>query len=309
MDIPYVVEARPDTGLYNAKVGIWLFLASEVMLFGALFSSYILLRVGAVEGTWPHGWLNVPVGTINTTVLITSSITTVMSWASLKMNQFGRFKVFHACTLCLALTFVGIKSYEYHDKFTHYEVRLNDEVKLKDGKTILGRVGERTADTLMVEQAAGAPGKFLAPTKIPLSQIASIQNGRIADGHILERGSDEVKLHGRVVDRAEALADLHSAEARHAKLEEITIPNSQIARMERYGPWHNTYLAIYFTLTGLHALHVIGGALVIGFLWGPGSRMWQTDPERFTNRVEISGLFWHFVDLVWIFLFPVLYLL
>ena len=52
-----------------------------------------------------------------------------------------------------------------------------------------------------------------------------------------------------------------------------------------------------------------GGALVIGFLWGPGSRLWKTDPERFTNRIEISGLFWHFVDLVWIFLFPVLYLL
>jgi len=54
---------------------------------------------------------------------------------------------------------------------------------------------------------------------------------------------------------------------------------------------------------------VIGGALVIGFLWGPGAAMWKTDPERYTNRIEISGLFWHFVDLVWIFLFPVLYLL
>ncbi len=76
-------------------------------------------------------------------------------------------------------------------------------------------------------------------------------------------------------------------------------------RWSNYGPWHNTYLAIYFTLTGLHALHVIGGAIVIGFLWGPGSKMWKTDPERFTNRIEVSGLFWHFVDLVWIFLFPV----
>jgi cytochrome c oxidase subunit 3 len=80
MEIPYTVHARPDTGLYNAKVGIWLFLASEVMLFGALFSAYILLRVGAPEGYWPHGWLNVPIGTVNTLVLITSSITTVMGF-------------------------------------------------------------------------------------------------------------------------------------------------------------------------------------------------------------------------------------
>jgi cytochrome c oxidase subunit 3 len=263
MEIPYAVHPRQDTGLYNAKVGIWLFLASEVMLFGALFSSYILLRVGAAPGTWPHGWLNIPVGTCNTLVLITSSVTVVMAWASLKMGQFGKFKVFQAFTILLAMTFVGIKSYEYHDKFTHYEVVLKD--------------------------------------------------GRFADGHLLERTKDEVVLHhARIVsDRAELMTPYHPAgEA------EVKIPVANIAtnasgdlQMQNYGPWHNTYLAIYFTLTGLHALHVIGGAIVIGFLWGPGSKMWKTDPERFTNRIEISGLFWHFVDLVWIFLFPILYLL
>ena len=57
MNIPYTVEERPDTGLTNGKLGIWLFLASEVMLFGALFSTYIILRIGAPE--WPHGELNV----------------------------------------------------------------------------------------------------------------------------------------------------------------------------------------------------------------------------------------------------------
>ena len=256
MDIPYTIQPRQDTGLYNAKVGIWLFLASEVMLFGALFSSYILLRVGAPEGFWPHGWLNVPVGTANTLVLITSSITTVMAWASCKMNQFNRFKFFHACTILLALTFVCIKSYEYHDKFTHYEINLTD--------------------------------------------------GRTADGHIVENKADEVVIAGHYVQDRSELYDLHQHKAAHT---EITIPRAQIKKMQNYGPWHNTYLAIYFTLTGLHALHVIGGAIVIAFLWGPGSKMWKTDPERFTNRIEISGLFWHFVDLVWIFLFPVLYLL
>jgi hypothetical protein len=68
-------------------------------------------------------------------------------------------------------------------------------------------------------------------------------------------------------------------------------------------------LAIYFTLTGLHALHVIAGCIVIFAIWGPLAKVWEQDPERYTNRVEVSGLFWHFVDLVWIFLFPVLYLL
>ncbi len=259
MEIPYVATPRPDTGLFNAKVGIWLFLASEVMLFGALFSAYILLRVGAAPGEWPHGLLNVWLGMTNTIVLIVSSITVVMAWASLKMKNFGRFRMFQAITLLCAMTFIGIKSYEYHDKFTHYEVQLND--------------------------------------------------GRIADGHLLKQDADEIVMHGHYVDKAAQAKVTHAWQESEIPEQEITVKRADIKYMENYGPWHNTYTAIYFTLTGLHALHVIGGSVVIFFIWGPLAGMWKTDPERYTNRVEVSGLFWHFVDLVWIFLFPVLYLL
>jgi heme/copper-type cytochrome/quinol oxidase subunit 3 len=74
-------------------------------------------------------------------------------------------------------------------------------------------------------------------------------------------------------------------------------------------PSHSTFLAIYWTMTALHGLHIIGGIVVNGYFWGPGSKMWHTKPAMFENRVEAAGLYWHFVDLVWIFLFPVLYLL
>ncbi len=196
MEIPYTTTIRTDTGLFNAKLGIWLFLASEVMLFGALFSSYVLLRVGAA--TWPHGYtiLNVPLATLNTMILISSSVTMVMSWASLMMKNFRRYKLFMGLTILLGLSFLAIKGFEYGAKFEHH----------------------------------------LYPSE-------------------------------------------------------------------------STFLAIYFTLTGLHGLHVIGGIIVNSYYWGPGSKMWATDPVRFTNRVEIAGLYWHFVDLVWIFLFPLLYLL
>ena len=196
MEIPYTVEVRPDTGLSNGKLGVWLFLASEVMLFAALFSSYILLRVGSTE--WPLGSeeLSVPLAAFNTVVLIASSVTMVMAWASLKMNDFKKFRVFLGLTILLALTFLVVKFFEYE--------------------------------------------------------------------HHLVAGE---------------------------------------------GPWHNTYYAIYFTMTGLHGLHIVGGIVVNAYLLGPGTKMWKTEPERFTNRIEIAGLYWHFVDLVWIFLFPVLYLL
>jgi cytochrome c oxidase subunit III len=259
MEIPYAVKPRPDTGLYNAKVGIWLFLASEVMLFGALFSSYILLRVNAEEGAWPHHWLNIWLGMTNTIVLILSSVTVVMSWASLKMGKFKRYKFYQAITILCAIAFLVIKSFEYHDKFIHYEIQLKD--------------------------------------------------GTIADGHMQPETNDKVVvIEGRTVKSHAELMEGEGAK-RSGEDKKIEIPRDQIASMENYGPWHNTYTAIYFTLTGLHALHVIAGAIVIFAIWGPLAKVWDEDPERYTNRVEVSGLFWHFVDLVWIFLFPVLYLL
>src|SRR5882672_9456313 len=194
MNIPYTVEARPDTGLHNGKLGIWLFLASEVMLFGALFSSYILLRVGATE--WPHGELSVLLGTINTIILISSSVTMVMAWASLKMNDWGKHRLYLLATFVLALIFLVNKYFEYSEHLSSGEL-----------------------------------------------------------------------------------------------------------------PAKSTFLAIYFTLTGLHGLHILGGMIVMAYFIGPGAKLWEKNPEQFANRIEATGLYWHFVDLVWIFLFPVLYLL
>ena len=131
--IPYTIEARRDTGLYNAKIGVWLFLASEVMLFGALFSAYVLLRTGS-PNPWPHGQLSVPLGALNTVILITSSIMIVMAWAALKMNQFANFKRYLGVTLLCATVFLGVKAYEYQTKFTHHEVRL------KDGTVLTGHL-------------------------------------------------------------------------------------------------------------------------------------------------------------------------
>jgi cytochrome c oxidase subunit 3 len=129
MEIPYTVTARPDTGLYNAKIGIWLFLASEVMLFGGLFSGFIFLRLGAEH--WPHGLLNVPIGTMNTGVLIISSMTMVMAWASLKMREFMKYKIYMGITILCGLIFLGVKSFEYRDKFHHYGVFLKNAMGAK----------------------------------------------------------------------------------------------------------------------------------------------------------------------------------
>jgi cytochrome c oxidase subunit 3 len=288
MEIPYTSEARPDTGLYNAKLGIWLFLASEVMLFGALFSSYILLRVGADPGTWPHGLLNIPIGTFNTAVLITSSVTVVLGWAALKMNNFSKYRLCQAITLLCALGFIAIKSFEYADKFSHYEVWLNQPITVKHGNE------EIQTDRLLGHIDDHGKKAYFWNTQTLTDK--SLQTFTLLPDPYHYTMSPKEMAHAK----QEAAGKEHTP---------IQIKADNVKRLSAFIPSHSTYFAIYFTLTALHGLHVLGGALVIFYIWGPGAKMWKTDPERYTNRVEVSGLFWHFVDLVWIFLFPVLYLL
>ncbi len=92
MQIPYIVEERPDTGFNNATLGIRLFLASEIVLFGALFSSYILLRSGTAH--WPRGEgpLNVPLAALNIFILVFSSVAVVFAWVGAKQGNSGQFK-------------------------------------------------------------------------------------------------------------------------------------------------------------------------------------------------------------------------
>ncbi len=284
MDIPYTVLPRKDTGLWNAKVGIWLFLASEVMLFGALFSTYILLRVNSPETgalKWPHHLLNVPIGTFNTGVLIFSSITVILAWASLVLKNLKAFKWWMGITILCGLAFLGIKSREYYQKFTHYGVFL------RDGTVITGHM--KNEDVKLKE---GEVTRYISNLQV----VNGVVNAGPMKGSEIEH----------VMIAPDAPAG-HGHEAAEHKAEKIE--GKDIARIASYGPWYSPYFAIYFTLTGLHAIHVFGGMVVNTFMWGPGTKMYFTNPQRFTNRVEVAGLFWHFVDLVWIFLFPVLYLL
>ncbi len=131
-EIPYIVTPRKDTGLFNSKIAIWLFLASEVMLFGGLFSGYIFLRIYA-DYPWPERALPITPGFINTFVLIGSSVTVVFAWASLKMRNYRQFQVYMAITLLCAAIFMVLKGFEYSAKFSHKAVRLKDSFAMVEG--------------------------------------------------------------------------------------------------------------------------------------------------------------------------------
>jgi heme/copper-type cytochrome/quinol oxidase subunit 3 len=464
MDIPYTVTARPDTGLYNAKVGIWLFLASEVMLFGGLFSSYIFLRVGA-DYPWPVHELNVFLGFVNTLVLIGSSVTVLLAWANLKLRNIGAYKVYMIITVLCAGAFMVNKSFEYKAKFEHYSVTLTDgtiltghlphgyEIEFGDVKTLsLTIAGKNSAvdanpvkyvlpyvkgetpkfktesgEEIILDDASFAKLKadahekavakakadglnevpnwtikltpvapitfVLPPSKLlakpgPGASVIAFRDGTTVEGKMI---NDKLTLEVDGIDlratpdkekslafnehylgepwkkafieqREHAIADFnkkygdgkggttrdpaksathqkhmfhvpihsakpeshgsaeggHKAEA-HAPAEhgdahgghhpEVHLERKDVHFFSNFTPKLNSYYAIYFTLTGLHGLHVVAGALVLAYFVFFNGRMLREDPERLANRVEVGGLFWHFVDLVWIFLFPLLYLL
>ena len=189
---------NPSThsGISNAKLGIWLFLASEVMLFATLFTTYVVLRMGA--STWPWGWdaLNVPLATLNTVILISSSVTIVMAYASVHAKDVSGFRLWMALTLALSFGFLVVKGFEYGGEFS----------------------------------------KGIYPST-------------------------------------------------------------------------SVFYATYFTMTGLHGIHILGGIIVNSALLYMSYNKEDWESPLFLGRVEGAGLYWHFVDIVWIFLFPALYLL
>jgi cytochrome c oxidase subunit 3 len=291
MEIPYTVTARPDTGLWNAKVGIWLFLASEVMLFGGLFSAYVFLRLDADPGSWPHGLLNVPVGTMNTGILIASSVTVVMAWASLKMRKFRAYWWYMLVTILCGVIFLAVKLvYEWPQKFDHFGAFIKKD-KLEKYEQYLGNhhLAERG----------------LAPR-------------REITGHLHNKEA----LHDENAKEYEIALDPVNADPTNPDMDRphflYVPPTEKMATIEKedveyanmFLPKHSAYFASYFTITGLHGAHVLGGVIVFTYLWLPvGTKLYKRNPEHLANRVEVAGLFWHFVDLVWIFVFPLFYLL
>lgn len=109
MIIPYTSDRRPDTGVTNVTMGIWLFLASEVMLFGALFSSYALLRIAAPD--WPSGpdVLSPAIGAVNTVLLV---LMTAFAWRAARTTGAAATRLVVVSSL-FALGFLGVKAYEY----------------------------------------------------------------------------------------------------------------------------------------------------------------------------------------------------
>jgi cytochrome c oxidase subunit III len=190
-----------------ATLGMWLFLVTEVLFFGGLFAAYSIYRAWYPDAfAFASHELDITLGTVNTAVLILSSLTMALGVHAAQHGERGKLIAFLIVTMILGSTFLGIKSVEYYDKFAHHHV----------------------------------PGP-------------------------------------------------------HFQFEAEYFRPAQI------------FFSLYFVMTGLHAIHMIIGLGIM--TWMLVWTMNGTITREYASPIEISGLYWHFVDIVWIFLFPLLYLI
>jgi cytochrome c oxidase subunit 3 len=258
----------------SGKLGMWLFLATEILLFGGLFCAYAVYRGLHPEiFVWAHVFLDTKLGAINTVILLCSSLT--MAWAvrAAQLDQRKLLVLLLALTLLGGAGFMGIKYVEYKAKFEHgllWASRFSPE---EHGGGHAGTPGEHAGSS--AEHAAPSeeqeePDEPPAKSFPERSTIAPA--GRAPGGLAGPAGPESVDQPTQAEPR-----------------------NVQV------------FFSIYFLMTGLHGLHVLAGMGAIAWILFRATR--GAFSRQYFTPVDLVGLYWHLVDLIWIFLFPLLYLI
>jgi cytochrome c oxidase subunit 3 len=261
----------------SGKLGIWLFLATEILMFGGLFVAYAVYRANHPDiFRYAHRFLDPTLGGINTVVLLCSSLT--MAWA-VRCAQLGKQKalrVLLALTILGGFGFMGIKYVEYKHKWHE---------GLMWGKNYAPSEHAKAAafghhDAKPEEKPAPVPAP---PSLGPMTPLAK----------------DVVVEQSKVAPAPQGPAGTLSREAR----EEATHKTHGVSEATNV----QIFFGIYFLMTGLHGIHVLVGIGLISWLLRKAMAGAWT-PAYYTP-VDFVGLYWHIVDLIWIFLFPLLYLI
>jgi cytochrome c oxidase subunit III len=260
-----------------STLGMWAFLATEVLFFGGLFGMYAVFRF-----YYPKMWhlasheLDVWLGLTNTLILLTSSLTMALAVHNAQKGNRGKVTLFLGLTVLCAFGFVGVKSVEYYQKYHHHLIpgshfqipqelwdEYNKDIHVSDVNPI--QLPPPTSSQPQPQEARG-------------EQAASIEDA----GHGETTNSDMGR--GRAPLSPTAVMPAGADDVRKLQL----------------------FMALYFAMTGLHAFHVVVGIIIILTIMALNFRGWFG--ESYYTPVEVTGLYWHFVDIVWVFLFPLLYL-
>jgi cytochrome c oxidase subunit III len=283
--------ATPQQQFDSGKLGIWLFLGTEILLFSGLFCGYAVFRANHPEiFAYAHLYLSKPLGALNTVVLIFSSFTMASAVRAAQLGQRRRLVLLLTVTLLCGFAFLGVKFVEYKNK---WEEGLLTGQSYRPKEPPPGAVLDAP---LSLRERAGVRGKQSTDHGSP-SPLAPLPKGegkpKPAPPAPLERSTIAPAAIGKPGISPQWLAD------KGAPPERAWV-----------GPEPNNvqvFFGIYFAMTGLHGAHVIAGLCVIAWILRRAVRG-DFGPDYF-YPVDFTGLYWHLVDLIWIYLFPLLYLI
>jgi cytochrome c oxidase subunit 3 len=292
--------------LPTAKVAVWLFLVTEIMFFTALIGTYLILRNGTPANRpdnpnyhWPtpHDvhlieW----VGAVNTFVLILSSLTVVLAHHVALQGKFKQAMQYVLATLLLGALFLVIKAYEYNSKFQH------DILPGHVGEVLPGMNVEREKNfnPVGMQYVERVRQQLTHITEHVTAENLSTQPAHVQACYNLlqEMAPGKYEDGGYKSPPSPAVVG--------EKVNTILHDHGESVHLTPAIPFGNLWASCYFAMTGFHALHVLGGIVVFAIILLIG--MTRGLGPQHAGMLELTGLYWHFVDIVWIFLFPLLYL-
>ncbi|HQX56012.1 MAG TPA: cytochrome c oxidase subunit 3, partial [Pyrinomonadaceae bacterium] len=273
----------------SVSIGMWLFLAQEIMFFGGLFTAYLVFR-----SRYPMAFaagsnhLDAFLGGLNTLVLIVSSLTMALTVYYAQKGNRNMQVILIVLTMLFGTMFLGVKAVEYNDKYNN-------------GLVPVAGLNKKTK--------AGVPAAEHKAFVLPFETVASASESTPgAPEHVYVNPHGEFQWHEYDLIRHTIELQAKEPNVQHLTVaEKIGYFTSGQLDENKFRDKVRIFFWIYFVMTGLHALHmIIGLGLMTWLLW----KAWKnTYSAEYYMPVEMSGLYWHFVDIVWIFLFPLLYLL
>ncbi len=293
--------------LPNGKLALWIFLVTEITFFAAIIGTYMLLRNGQPTKTtpWPSPHevhLSEFIGAFNTFVLICSSLTVVLChWCLSEARKkegadrkalVKKATLYLGITLALGCVFLVVKAFEYKAKIEH-NILPGRVFELKDDKNSAHHYKFKRVVKEQLDHIDAHGGVNDEAKKLVKDLLADFD--KLTPKQVNERivGTKHLEKH---------MCDMPPIPANVKGILEAD-PHVHVSYSIPYG---NLWASSYFAMTGFHALHVLGGLVVFG-IYLIAALLGKFGPDNDID-LELTGLYWHFVDIVWIFLFPLLYL-
>ena len=278
----------------SAKFGMWLFLAQEILFFSGLFMAY-----GAIRYFYPdtmlsaHELLSIPSGGLNTIILITSSLTMALGVRAAQTNNMKQLSINLILTMLFACGFMAVKYVEYSHKF-------HDGLLPGRYFTGVGLLSTEQKENLeQVFRLRSDSQQLFYRFKPGYQTSENALSSAFADHHmparIIKKQPDSMKV---------TPAQLLTAHGHHGAETDVKAWGPKAGTntyMVTFQGKPHIFFGIYFTMTGLHGLHVLVGIFILFWIWIRGRQ--GAYSSAYYTPVENAGLYWHLVDLIWIFLF------